>query len=294
MKKILCVCFSPTYQRSVIFDSFGIDRVNRSRRYSLYASGKAVNSARVLNQLEKDCALTVCPLGQENAEEFITLAEQDKLNLSHIFVPGKIRECWTLLDTSAGTTTELVVGETPQTCENADIKMLRLITEKLEDCSALLLSGSRQGLWPDDFYADICGIARDEGKTVLADFTGRNLVSTITRATPDIIKINADEYHATFGEPANKETISLKSSELGNIIVVTRGAESTLAAQKGVFYECPVQKVEVVNTIACGDSFNSGFLYEYLNSNDIQKALEKGTWCAAQNAKSIVPGTILP
>ena len=128
---------------------------------------------------------------------------------------------------------------------------------------------------------------------MLADFTGPELLLAINRAVPSIIKINAREYETTFGEPATEQTICAKSRELGNIIVVTRGADSTLAADKGQFYECPSLKVKAVNTIACGDSFNAGFLYEYLSGGDIKKALEKGTWCAAQNAKSLVPGSIL-
>ena len=293
MKKILCVCFSATYQRSVIFESLKLEEVNRSRNYELYASGKAVNSARVLAQLEKGCVKTICPLGKENDQEFISLCQQDGLNLFYINTPGKIRECWTLLDTTAGTTTELVVGEKLEPFENVDIKMLRLITESLEECDAMLLAGSRQGTWPQDFYADICGIALDKGKLVLADFVGPDLLAAVKKAVPSIIKINAQEYEATFGEPATQENLCAKSKGLGNIIIITRGASSTLAADKGAFYECPTLKVQAVNTTACGDSFNAGFLHEYLATGDIKKALEKGTWCAAQNAKSFVPGSII-
>ena len=76
------------------------------------------------------------------------------------------------------------------------------------------------------------------------------------------------------------------------VFVITRGTDSTLAASRGDFFECPTLKVKAVNTIACGDSFNAGFLHEYLNTGDMNKALEKGTWCAAQNAMSEVPGSI--
>ena len=73
---------------------------------------------------------------------------------------------------------------------------------------------------------------------------------------------------------------------------MTRGSDSTLAADKGTFYECQSLTVKPVNTTACGDSFNAGFIYEYLASGDIKKALEKGTWCAAQNAMSEAPGSL--
>ena len=92
MKKILCVCFSATYQRTVVFNSLKLNSVNRADHYGLYASGKAVNSARVLEQLQKGCEITVCPLGV-NSAEYITLAQSDGIELYWIDVPWKIREC---------------------------------------------------------------------------------------------------------------------------------------------------------------------------------------------------------
>lgn len=299
MKKILCVCFSATYQRTVVFDSLKTGGVNRANHYGLYASGKAVNSARVLEQLEKGCERTVCPLGV-NSAEFIELAQADGIQLSWIDVPWKIRECWTLLDNSNHTTTELIADEKVQQSAltnakpaNLDVKILKLITQQLDECDALLLAGSRQGNWPQDIYPAICGIALDMEKTVLADFVGNDLNMALKTAVPSIIKINDEEFLKTFGIPATKENICLKSNEYHNIIVITRGTDSTLAAQDGQFYECPVPKVQAVNTIACGDSFNAGFLYEYLNCSNMDAALKKGTWCAVQNALSEVPGSTI-
>ena len=97
MKKILCICMSATYQRTVVFEKLALEKINRSHHYGLYASGKAVNTARVLAQLEKGSAVTVCPLGKQNSAEFIELAERDGLDLWYVDTPGKIRECWTLL-----------------------------------------------------------------------------------------------------------------------------------------------------------------------------------------------------
>lgn len=150
--------------------------------------------------------------------------------------------------------------------------------------------------------------------------------------TPDIIKINEAEFRETFmraqktdktgktdapagnnSEKAHPATsyekaagcaastgdtgdlaaaICEKSRELGNIIVVTREADSTFAANRGTLYECASEKVHAVNTIGCGDSFNAGFLYEYMTSGNVEMALKKGTWCAARNAERLSPGTI--
>ena len=104
--KILCICLSSTLQRTISFKELNLTQVNRSEHYRLDASGKAVNSARVLNQLEKGAATVVCPLGEKNLKAFTEPAERDSLNVLYATIPGQTRECWTLLDRTAGTTTE--------------------------------------------------------------------------------------------------------------------------------------------------------------------------------------------
>ena len=300
--KILCICLSSTLQRTITFDSLKLEHVNRSKHYRLDASGKAVNSARVLEQLEAGCATVVCPLGEKNLTTFTEAAARDKLDLAYVTIPGQTRECWTLLDRAAGTTTELVVGEPLleeaddlKAVSSAEIKMLKFINDALPQADAVLLAGSRPKIWSDDLYATISGMTRDAGKFFLADYTGDDMTKTLAASVPDIIKINEEEFRATFPELNDQpldQAITEKSRALNNIIVVTRGTESTLAADRGSFSECATEKVTALNTTACGDSFNAGFLYEYLKSRDLAAALKKGTWCAARNAELEIPGAV--
>lgn len=304
MNKILCICLSSTIQRTITFSNLTLTQVNRSEKYRQDASGKAINSARVLNQLEKGCVTSVCPLGVENQELFLTLAKKDDLELAYVTIPGATRECWTLLDKVAGTTTELVVSE-PALPENAaseitkaENKLLKFITDALPQVDAVLLAGSRPAIWSEDLYATISGITKDNGKIFLADFIGKDLELTLKSAVPDIIKINDEEFCRTFGlnypcaEEELKAAITEKSHEYKNIFVITRGKDSTFAARNGEFFECPTEMVKAVNTTACGDSFNAGFIYEYVRSGDMIAALKKGTWCAARNAELEVPGGV--
>ena len=185
----------------------------------------------------------------------------------------------------------------------AEIKILKIINDMLPQVDAVLLAGSRPKIWSDDLYATIAGMTRDAGKIFLADYIGQDMTKTLAASVPDIIKINEEEFRATFPEMADQplETaITEKSRQLDNIIIVTRGTESTYAADQGQFSECPSEKVAALNTTACGDSFNAGFLYEYLKTRDqsgtaaekLTAALQKGTWCAARNAENEAPGTL--
>ena len=91
MKKILCICLSSTLQRTITFENLTLAEVNRSKYYREDASGKAINSARVLNQLEPGCVQALCPLGEDNAGAFLKLVERDELALAYVPIPGKTR-----------------------------------------------------------------------------------------------------------------------------------------------------------------------------------------------------------
>lgn len=300
MKKITAVCLSSTLQRTVTFSDFRVNHVNRSEKYQIYASGKAVNSARVINQLEKGAVSVICPLGKENAERFMKLARLDELQVTGISVPGYIRECWTVLDRVNHTTTEIVVGEPVGSGDYSEAVrgLLDAVEESLKQNDALLLAGSRPGIWPEDMCARICRKASDAGRIIMADFWGEDLKRALEVCSPDIIKINEEEFCATFGYSFPIDSVQLKkavceqSIRLNNIIVVTRGKYPTYGADRGKLFEKPSEDVVIVNTTACGDSFSAGFLHEYLKAHDVAASLAKGSWCAARNAELECPGAI--
>lgn len=301
MSKFLCVGLSPSIQRTVSFDSVVKNSVNRSSEYRFDASGKAANSARVLNQLEKKSARLVCPLGAENISFFRKLAERDGLAVNPVEIPGRTRECWTLLDARDGGTTELVAEEpcVSSVFGEAEEKLFEIVRFEVKNADAVLVAGSSPASWKKETVPCIAKIVSQNKKVFLADYWGKTLLDTIEFCVPNIIKINEDEFLNTFGTKTSRSDgdfrhlVSDKSIELGCILVVTRGEKSTFAADKGNFVEFPVEKIKTVNTTASGDAFSAGFLYEYTKTKDFLKSLEKGTWCAARNAESKIPGSIL-
>lgn len=301
--KILCVCLSATVQRTIQFDTFSVDSINRSQTWREDASGKALNAARVLNQLENGCAVALCPVGNANADQFMVLASRDNdLYVHPIFIEGNTRECWTLLDTKNNTTTEVISDESADLNHiagaEAELDLIESIREYMSVCDAILLAGSRPVTWSANICSRICQVAHKAGKVIAADFRGEDLLKTLKKCVPHIIKINEEEFCQTFADKVLDEkeleiAIAKKSEELKNIIVVTRGTKETIAAKEGKIFRCPTQKVTPVNTTACGDSFSAGFLHEYLTNKDIESALKEGTRCAALNATTVVPGSII-
>ncbi len=389
--KIVMLCLSAGIQKTISFESFLPGEVNRSKSYRYDASGKAINSARVLMQLAgaasaaggssvaanssaRDAATSgvpattagasvsvICPLGERNKDFFLEMAHADGLNVKVVPIPGFTRECCTLLDEKSGQTTELVVDEPVLTCDSApyEEKLMELLTTELgistgsdaggarrgaggassnsdgssvcgagtvsggsaQKADALLFSGSRPKFWSAGIIKRIAAAAKANNILFMADFRGSDLLSILDEYTPDIIKINEDEFWATFGadlpamfgadyaknancaqianapaafqaEEQLAAAIAETSRRLNNIVVVTRGAKATLAAEKGTPYNSPSERVKAVNTIGCGDAYNAGFLYEYLATKDMEKSLEKGKWCASRNAECLRPGVL--
>ncbi len=301
MGKIVAVGLSPTIQKTMTFSSLVIDAVNRSTGYRLDASGKAVNAARVLDQLEPGCSVSLCPLGTGNAELFLSLAARDGLEIARVDAPGLVRYCYTLVEPAQARATELVVDEPAMRADWDAIagEVESLAARLLEGASALIFAGSRPSFWPEDLPARIIALARARGIPAMADFRGRELARTLAGSGVDIIKINEAEFLETFGYggPVPEEELAAlvasRSAETATTIVVTRGSSSSLAASGGVSYRCPVEAIVPLNPIGSGDAFSAGFLHEWLRSRDVTLALKAGTDCARKNALSLRPGSIL-
>lgn len=303
MKKILCLCLSANIQRTINFQKIELSKVNRSINYRTDIAGKAVNSARVLTQIEPGCATVICPAGSKDFKLFKELAKKDNLKLKAIKTPGNTRQCWTLLDRQNISTTELVIGEPviqdeKEKYEKIEKKLLFSFKKELKKTDAVLLAGSKPGCWSKDLFIQICKLSSIYNKPIMVDFWGNDLKNLLDNCSPDIIKINEEEFYGTFSSIL-KEDLSIEqaidfiSRKYNCTIVITRGSDSTIGVSGGKIYSVPTEKIQVVNTTACGDSFNAGFLHQFLNSNNLEEALKKGTWCASRNAEAECPGTII-
>src|SRR5581483_5232411 len=109
---ILCLGTTPTVQRTMTFASLAIDEVNRALNVVETASGKAINSARVLHTLGEPVLATGFLGGDSGA--FIR-RDLDQNGIAHAFVEvsPRTRTCVTAINQADGTATELVEESAP-------------------------------------------------------------------------------------------------------------------------------------------------------------------------------------
>lgn len=65
------------------------------------------------------------------------------------------------------------------------------------------------------------------------------------------------------------------------IVVVKLGPKGALAQRGNERFTCAAQKVEAVDTVGAGDSFDAGFLHQYLRGADLQTCLASGNAAGA-------------
>jgi sugar/nucleoside kinase (ribokinase family) len=77
------------------------------------------------------------------------------------------------------------------------------------------------------------------------------------------------------------ETAVHKVSELVPLVVVKLGRNGALAQRGAERIVSPAQEVEAVDTVGAGDSFDAGFLHEFVRGSDLQTCLASGNRAGA-------------
>jgi sugar/nucleoside kinase (ribokinase family) len=77
------------------------------------------------------------------------------------------------------------------------------------------------------------------------------------------------------------ETAVQKLSAIVPLVVVKMGSEGAMAQRGGERLVSAARKVEFVDAVGAGDSFDSGFLHEYLQGGDLAACLAAGNLAGA-------------
>ena len=285
---------TPAVQRSMTFDCLTIDGVNRSADVSRYASGKAVNAARVLTALNEQ-VLTLGLAGGD-AGRFLR-ADLDRIGVAHdlVDVGAQTRTCVTLIDRGKSTATELVEESSPVPAD-AYRSVLDRLRAHARESDGVLLAGSLTPGGPADFYAEAVGVARSAGRFVLLDASGEPLRLALP-ARPDVVKPNRGELAATTGaavdsDAALREAIRRLIEQGPAWAVVTAGGGDTVVSDGRQFWTLSTPAVTVVSPIGSGDSFAAGLLAGVARGQDVPEACRLAVACGAANAMTAKAGHV--
>ncbi|MWV43262.1 1-phosphofructokinase [Paenibacillus sp. HJL G12] len=294
---ITTVTLNAAIDKTYSLPTFPLGKVSRVQRFHAAPGGKGINVAKVVAQLGVPVTATGF-VGGMNGE--IIKQQLTQMGIAHDFVSvaGESRICLNILDETNGTSTELL--EPGPTVDDAALKEMEAKISELASRSTIVcFSGSLPAGVPQDFYVKLVSIAKQAGAYVILDASGDALRYGL-EAKPDMIKPNEEEVAALLGiEVADEEALQtavetlLYKYEMDRISVSLGGAGSMTAA-KDICYRVTTPKVEVVNTVGCGDSFVAGMAVSLAKGLSLEEGLAMASAAGTSNAMTDLAGHIEP
>ena len=251
------------------------------------AGGKGLNVARIITLCGEEVKATGFA-GGYNGAYLEALLTKDNINHYFIHIQGETRSCINILDKKYGSTEYLEPGcEVTEAEEGAFLKSFKQI---IRDSEVITISGSiPKGLSPD-FYQNLISQAKEEGKSVILDTSGKLLESGL-KARPTMVKPNRDEIGMLFGVRiaglSDVIDCAKKIYEMGiPYVVISLGGEGALfVCDDGIYLGRP-PKIDVINTVGCGDSMVGAFAVALKLGYESRQALRFAVAIAAANALS--------
>jgi 1-phosphofructokinase family hexose kinase len=279
---ILCVGTTPTVQRTLVFDRLKVDDVNRAIEVHEYASGKAVNVARVLTVLGAG-ALAVGFQGGRRGE--VLLEDLNRTAVLHDFVTtnAQTRLCTTVVDRAGGTATELV-EESPAASQSEWDQLIVRIDAHIGTAKVAVFAGTLAPGAPSDFLARWIGRA----PLTVIDAKGNPLRTALQAANRGrlIAKLNRDEFAATVGadlsDDADLHAAMRREAPPDGWLIVTLGKAGALALADGRLFRATPPGVQTVSAVGSGDSFTAGLVAAFHRGPEY--ALRLASACGAANA----------
>jgi tagatose 6-phosphate kinase len=289
---IACVGTTPVYQRSMLFERLQTNGVNRARRVWDYASGKAVNVARVLHTLGEDAVVSGFAGGDRGAA---MRKDLDAAGIRHEFavVDAPTRQCITTIDESAGTATELVEESHPVWGGDWEQLYARL-GRLLPGAAAWVFSGSLPPDADPSFYLEcLRRFEPSRPRVIVVDARGEPLRAALS-AGGFVAKMNRDELAATVGRTLSTvEEVAQAMAGItpaGGAAVVTGGAEGAVASDGRGYWQIASPRVRAISAVGSGDAFTAGLAIGLLAGRSLADACAFAAACGAANAMTPLAG----
>ena len=266
--------------------------VMRVNRCTNTAGGKGLNVAKVVHLCGEEVQATGF-VGGFNGAYVEDMLKKQNIPSRFVHVQGETRSCINVLDEDGGSTEFLEPGE-PIRPEEVQ-EFLDQFDDIIADSSVVTISGSVPKGVDVTMYAKLIEKIKAQGKKVVLDTSGALLKESI-KACPTMVKPNTDEIEDLLGIKVNnhKDLVegAKKLHEMGiPVVVVSLGGDGALVvSDEGIFRGQP-PKIEVVNTVGCGDSMTAAFAVAFARGLSVQEALRYAIAVSAANAMTMETGS---
>lgn len=259
------------------------------------AGGKGLNVARIATRCGEKAKATGF-VGGFNGQYLEDMLTKDGVEHAFTHTQAETRSCINILDERFSSTEFLEPG-LPVTDEEVK-SFLDSFAEVIKESDVVAMSGSAPKGVPADIYAKLVEIIKASGKKALVDTSGAYLEAAIP-SKPFMIKPNRDELEMLYNTKINsiEETIpyakKLHEDGIDYVVISLGGDGALLVCDEGIFQGKP-PKMEIVNTVGCGDSMVGGFAVGISRGYSAKDTLKYAVAVASANALEAKTGDIKP
>ncbi len=255
------------------------------------AGGKGLNVARAARICGSKVKATGL-VGGYNGKYLEALLHEDGIPYEFEHIGGETRSCINILDPGYGSTEYLEEG--CEVTESEERSFLKSFPEMIKESDVVTISGSVPVGMSKDVYQKMIHIIKEQGKQVILDTSGECLEHGV-KALPTMVKPNQDEIELLFHTQIHhrREVIDyakkIYQKGIPYVVISLGGDGALLVCEKGIYQGKP-PKMEVVNTVGCGDSMVGAFAAAFERKMEPEEALEYAVAVASANALSPYTG----
>ena len=281
---IYTVTLSPALDYVMELDKLEIGKINRSRNEKYIPGGKGINVSIVLNNLGiKSTALGF--LGGFSGDYIERELEKIGIINDFVHIDGITR-----INVKVSSEIETAINGIGPIINDRNIKELINKISNIKNGDYLVLSGAIPKSISCNIYLNIIKSIQNKNVNVIVDTTNKALVNTLVYH-PFLVKPNLLELEEIFNvkiENYNELIFyakKLNSMGAQNVIVSMDKGALILGDTINPTFIKSIQD-NVINTVGAGDSLIAGFLYKYLNSNDLIDSVKYGVSSGSATAFS--------
>lgn len=284
---LLCITPSPAIDRTAHVGRIALGQILRPIELVALPGGKGVNAARAAARLGGLVVTTGMAGGHAGRwiEEALAI---EGLRPRWAPAAAESRTTYVTVDASGAS---VIVYERPSSATDDEFAaFLRLLEQELLPISArAIVAGSVPAGIETYGHAAMVEACRRAGRPLLVDASGQGLLVALG-AQPDVVKVTREEVvqAGIVATDAGSEAAATALVERGaSLAIVTDGARPVVAADAAAVWRAEVPRVQAVNTVGSGDSFNAAFSLALMAGTSLETALARGVAAGAANALAL-------
>ncbi|MBI6116819.1 1-phosphofructokinase family hexose kinase [Salegentibacter maritimus] len=257
---ILSLCLNPSIDSYAHIKGFEPGSVNRIESLKEYPGGKGVHVAMALAELGANSRLLGFWSGA--AGEWIkNQCEALKVASNGVSVSGNNRKCYTFISENSALHHTELLEPGPTLSVNDFENFLEVFQNESAKSDFVCISGSCPKNAPEDAYAQLIRIAKQQQKKVILDCTGIQLEKALEEGFFGI-HLNHIEAKSLCGSSKIEDLQEFFGDKV-QLIALTRGSEGLELAYENKIIKSQIKlpREEIISTVGSGDCLTAGIAF---------------------------------